>query len=186
VTQRGIPTLHAGTRFRSRLEARWATFFDAIGWRWEYEPYDLRGYIPDFLIFGAEPFLIEVKPYSTANECLFEQCRLPAVEGYAQLVVGIAPLLEEWIEGNEFYDAWWAAGNLWSANQDDRDLWRGTAVWGVCQRCGKLAVERLGFCSQPRVPCGHRESPLDLSRSQHLIEALWANARNQTQWASRR
>ncbi|GII84578.1 hypothetical protein Ssi03_25680 [Sphaerisporangium siamense] len=33
-----IETRYAGCRFRSRLEARWAVFFDHLGIRWEYEP----------------------------------------------------------------------------------------------------------------------------------------------------
>lgn len=38
-----IETRYKGYRFRSRLEARWAVFFDVLGVRWEYEPegYDL-------------------------------------------------------------------------------------------------------------------------------------------------
>lgn len=41
---RAIDTKYKGYRFRSRLEARWAVFFDALGVRWEYEPegFDLR------------------------------------------------------------------------------------------------------------------------------------------------
>jgi hypothetical protein len=35
---RPIETHYQGCRFRSRLEARWAVFFDALGIRWEYEP----------------------------------------------------------------------------------------------------------------------------------------------------
>ena len=45
-----IPTVYAGVRMRSRLEATWAAFFDLIGWRWSYEPIDLDGWIPDFAI----------------------------------------------------------------------------------------------------------------------------------------
>lgn len=33
-----IETVYKGYRFRSRLEARWAVFFDAQGIEWEYEP----------------------------------------------------------------------------------------------------------------------------------------------------
>lgn len=33
-----IETYYNGYRFRSRLEARWAVFFDALGVRYEYEP----------------------------------------------------------------------------------------------------------------------------------------------------
>lgn len=58
-----IPTIYKGTRFRSRLEAKWAAFFDLRGWAWEYEPIDLAGYIPDFILPDFKrPTLIEVKP----------------------------------------------------------------------------------------------------------------------------
>lgn len=47
-----IETRYKGYRFRSRLEARWAVFFDTLGVSWEYEAqgYDLDGlrYLPDF------------------------------------------------------------------------------------------------------------------------------------------
>lgn len=62
-----IETHYAGHRFRSRLEARWAVFFDTLGIRWEYEPqgYVIDGtpYLPDFLVHpntdGA--FWLEIK-----------------------------------------------------------------------------------------------------------------------------
>src|SRR5688572_9927535 len=49
---KAIETNYAGCRFRSRTEARWAVFFDALGVRWEYERegYELPSgrYLPDF------------------------------------------------------------------------------------------------------------------------------------------
>ena len=68
-----IPTRYKGYRFRSRLEARWAVFFDACGYQWEYEPEGFvlpcgTHYLPDFKIFGHDTngdynvFWIEVKP----------------------------------------------------------------------------------------------------------------------------
>lgn len=58
-----IPTVYNGIEFRSRLEAKWAAMFDQLGWSWEYEPVDFKGYIPDFYIdFGLEEFFIEIKP----------------------------------------------------------------------------------------------------------------------------
>lgn len=49
---KAIETEYNGYRFRSRLEARWAVFFDAVGLKWEYEKegFDLEGtwYLPDF------------------------------------------------------------------------------------------------------------------------------------------
>lgn len=52
---KAIETVYKGYRFRSRLEARWAVFFDACGVKWEYEPegYALGDglcYLPDFLL----------------------------------------------------------------------------------------------------------------------------------------
>lgn len=35
---KAIETTYKGYRFRSRLEARWAVFFDALGIKWQYEP----------------------------------------------------------------------------------------------------------------------------------------------------
>ena len=52
---KAIETVYGGYRFRSRLEAKWAVFFDACGASWEYEPegFDLDNglcYLPDFLL----------------------------------------------------------------------------------------------------------------------------------------
>lgn len=62
-TIKAIETEYKGCLFRSRLEARWAAFFDFLDWKWEYEPFDCAGWIPDFQISGVEvPILVEVKP----------------------------------------------------------------------------------------------------------------------------
>lgn len=62
-----IETSYKGYRFRSRLEARWAVFFDALDVLWEYENegYDLGKdgwYLPDFWI--ANTWYVEIKPGS--------------------------------------------------------------------------------------------------------------------------
>lgn len=44
---RGIPTTYNSQRLRSLVEARWASFFDELGWLWEYEPFELHGWIPE-------------------------------------------------------------------------------------------------------------------------------------------
>lgn len=62
-TIKAIPTLYSGVMFRSRLEATWAAFFDQVGLVWDYEPFDLEGWCPDFLIkYSGRSCLIEVKP----------------------------------------------------------------------------------------------------------------------------
>lgn len=57
-----IPTRYRGCEFRSRLEATWAVFFDLAGWSWEYEPFDLKGWTPDFALRFKRPVLVECKP----------------------------------------------------------------------------------------------------------------------------
>ena len=60
-----IKTTYNGINYRSRLEAKWAYMFDAFHWKFQYEPFDLNGWIPDFVLFGArEEILVEVKPIS--------------------------------------------------------------------------------------------------------------------------
>jgi hypothetical protein len=55
-----IPTQYAGIRFRSRLEARWAVFFDTLGIPWTYEPEAYgdghKGYTPDFWLPDQDCF----------------------------------------------------------------------------------------------------------------------------------
>lgn len=65
---KAIPTTYAGLNMRSRLEAIWADVFTQLGWNWYYEPLDLDGWIPDFVIdgHGYKPTLVDVKPYTSS------------------------------------------------------------------------------------------------------------------------
>lgn len=85
-----IPTEYAGVLFRSKLEATWARFFDVIGLRWEYEPCQIAGWMPDFLIDGW--WLAEVKPLpilwtrDTSNEVLQK-----AIRPFDTVLIGDGP-----------------------------------------------------------------------------------------------
>ena len=66
-----IPTTYRGIKYRSRLEARWAAFFDQLGWHHDYEPYDLGVWSPDFIVRAKNcevSVLVEVKPIQTCCE----------------------------------------------------------------------------------------------------------------------
>jgi hypothetical protein len=70
---KAIATKFDGVQFRSRLEAKWAAFFNLMGWKWEYEPFDLEGWIPDFLLLKGDLFpwsniLVEIKPYTCLDD----------------------------------------------------------------------------------------------------------------------
>jgi hypothetical protein len=62
---KAIETVYNGYRFRSRLEARWAVFFDTLGIKYEYEKegFDLNGvwYLPDFW-WPEMNIWVEIKP----------------------------------------------------------------------------------------------------------------------------
>jgi hypothetical protein len=70
---KAIETVYNGYRFRSRLEARWAVFFDHAGIEYEYEPEgfeldDGTRYLPDFY-FPEYDWYAEVKaPRDGAKE----------------------------------------------------------------------------------------------------------------------
>ncbi len=56
---KAIQTQYKGYHFRSRLEAHWAVFFDALGLEWQYEPegFDLGDgvyYLPDFKVTNKD------------------------------------------------------------------------------------------------------------------------------------
>jgi len=69
---KAIDTKYKGYNFRSRLEARWAIFFDSLGIKWEYEKegYNLGNgiyYLPDFWLPQLDCF-IEIKPIKASEE----------------------------------------------------------------------------------------------------------------------
>lgn len=60
-----IPTTYHNVVFRSRLEARWAWFFDRLKIKWQFEPMGFRlpsiGYLPDFYLTDVGVW-VEIKP----------------------------------------------------------------------------------------------------------------------------
>lgn len=63
-----IPTDYKGVAFRSRLEARWAVYFDFFGIKWEYEKEgyvlgEVGAYLPDLWLPQVRMWA-EVKPAS--------------------------------------------------------------------------------------------------------------------------
>lgn len=100
---KAIPTTYAGVRFRSRLEARWAAFFDLCGIKWEYEPFDLDGWAPDFLLrdlISAPVALVEVKPIDINLEGHYEAIQRDCQKAFRHakdnvvIVCGMAPDFE--------------------------------------------------------------------------------------------
>lgn len=78
---KAIETVYKGYKFRSRLEARWAVFFDSLGIKYEYEAqgYEceigsnehLFRYLPDFYLVDQNIF-VEVKGPESGFKDMFD------------------------------------------------------------------------------------------------------------------
>lgn len=197
-TRPGIPTTYESSNFRSRLEARWAAFFDLIGWRWTYEPMDASGYIPDFLIHGDRPFFVEVGPcvgrdaYRAKAE---KPLRVASELQHDVLVVGMdvlpfqsdwempcAGLLAEYQPGEDGDGSMWLGDAVWTTcTEDERSgTTRADGLWRRGRGCRSIGVTHAEATYSVR-PCGHypggRIHPLTTD-----IERLWREAGNRTQW----
>ena len=87
-----IETIYNGYRFRSRLEARWAVFFDVLGVKYEYEPEGFKLsdgtlYLPDFYLPESKAFF-EVKGVMNDTDMhkvkqLIKDSGRPCIIGYS-------------------------------------------------------------------------------------------------------
>lgn len=89
---KAIETEYNGYLFRSRLEARWAVFFDTLGIRYHYEleGFDIGGmkYLPDFYLPQLECWA-EVKPTILSpiefRKCFASKKRFLLLDGQPEL-----------------------------------------------------------------------------------------------------
>lgn len=147
-----IPTQYAGHKFRSRLEARWALFFDLLGIPWEYEREAFAltvdgkpaGFTPDFWL-PDQGIWFEVKPETGA----FDEDTLLAV----------AKKFKAFIEasGSAIHVAFGTPRDAWiMRHEPDVLLSEGYVVtWARCRKCLAFGLhddERL-----TALDCGHWE-----------------------------
>jgi hypothetical protein len=96
---KAIETEYNGHLFRSRLEARWAMFFDEIGivYQYELEGYELEGggrYLPDFYLPDFKVY-VEVKPNQDLPPDQVEKLVKFAADGDQPLLLIIGTPLHE-------------------------------------------------------------------------------------------
>jgi hypothetical protein len=144
-----IQTTYRETKFRSRLEARWAVFFDVVGFVWHYEPeaYALEGqaYLPDFFLPDLDSFF-EIKPTVEYDQSKPEGlCLLLKRDVY--VLVGEPAIHDMW-SGEDF-------GNCRTYSHDGHFIhapWtddQGTHYsardnyqqWCECPHCHKIGIE---------------------------------------------
>lgn len=189
-----ITTKYNGIEYRSRLEARWAAFMRNIGWDITYEPFDGDGYIPDFLVQGPRPMLVEVKPAVTQAEY---QAAVPKAEtGLAAhwehdiLIVGATPFPPHMGNSWDQPTAGWLGERMdhWydQVPESDRAAWEWDAAeWITCLNCKKTSVYHTMMMFVGR-PCGCYDGDGYLGRpNMPLLESMWADACNDVKWRGR-
>lgn len=144
-----IPTSYDGHKFRSRLEARWALFFNLIGIPWEYEreAFSLvvndkpTGYTPDFWL-PAQQTWFEVKPEAGSFDedgltLILKKSFAFARQSQSLHVAFGAPR-----------DGW-----IWRCEVDrpnDEDC---LVSWARCAKCHRFVLNNDDL--QKVLPCGH-------------------------------
>ena len=87
---KALPTSYRGGAFKSRLEARWAYYFDLIGAKWQYEPDGFAlpsgNYCPDFLV--GDSTYVEIKPFNPVPKLAIQKIKEFSTENTIVLCVG--------------------------------------------------------------------------------------------------
>lgn len=143
-TLKPIETVYNNFRFRSRLEARWAKFFDTLGVPYQYEPegFELANgmrYLPDFWL-PEHRCWIEVKPEEPAGIDLLK------IEGFAKAHdAGPLPQFVVLIGLPAFSDYGDAPHIQWLPH------WDNYMAWTRCRSCGCTGIRYNGWAHY--LPC---------------------------------
>lgn len=144
-----LPTYYEGHIFRSRTEARWAVFLDAIGVPWEYERegFDIDGvrYLPDFRLPTLGAFLEVKGAYPTPSER--EKCSwLAEATKDVALIVWGEPCPPAQLVKRSDRDGDQAM--VFHPDWDDQSWW-----WCECPYCGLIDLTFQGRAERLRCRC---------------------------------
>lgn len=155
---KAIETIYNGYRFRSRLEARWAVFFDEANIEYEYEPEGFIGYLgakylPDFYLPNFDTYA-EVKgsdeqlkrDWSKIVECIDYNSTPISQKGL--IILGRIPLKAgcipcfpflTWykgvVSGLCVFDVWDGKGKFYEPRTETRDYeyYRDSINYGIIE-----------------------------------------------------
>jgi hypothetical protein len=172
-----IQTRYAGYLFRSRLEARWAVFFDALKLKWEYEPegFELpsgKRYLPDFRIMLRHgPLWVEIKP--SGVECPeFDEFMQNNPGGCGTILRGIPD--PRHVQETHYY---------WGDNYEP-SMWLGGGAdncykFCICRSCKEAGFEFEGWSERIGCDCPiHRDNKKDGTANHPLIINALKKARS--------
>ncbi len=177
------PTVYGARQFRSRLEAKWASFFDLCGWQYEYEPYDLGAWSPDFLLLGTKKVLVEVKPitvFDADTQSKMETAASAAGWDGELMLVGVAPGFSMRPGPFQSPTVGWLAENG-KPYGSDAPSW----FWGAASAClapsgsPDFTHDELDFGGRM---FGHHYKENDWPHSSDWLKRIWDRAANRVQW----
>lgn len=143
---RAIETMYRGYRFRSRLEARWAVFFDALPVQWEYEKEGYvissgASYLPDFWL-PQQGVWVEIKGNEPTKDER-EKCSLLSRGTNAPVLLFSGQLA---LPNRNDYPPAPDAEVFFPDGSGDLSY-----LWCECDECGSLGVQFDG--RSDRLPC---------------------------------
>lgn len=180
----GIPNSYKSRNYRSLLETRWAIMFEKLGWQAEYEPFELNGWIPDFILIGKhKSLLVEVKPFTHLEQYNSAIAKIEsAVSGTdyecsETLLLGVNP-----VKKCEYWPQFVAIGWIGEYDDDSKHRWYAEAMtYQLSDSEFCLASSEGGYGD--RIHGGNFKNcwigPDHISIE---IANLWADAGSQTQW----
>lgn len=200
---KAIATTYRQYEFRSRLEAKWAAFFDLCKWPWSYEPVDYNGWIPDFAI-GEHPVLVEVKPFFREEEFTEAKAKVMA-SGFkgSVLLLGsdpawIANTVESYgsapVFGWHFFHVGCRDGEcIWSSEDLHFGITEGNDKPGLCAMDGAWRNQIWDFPSHPAQPKDRTtirgkwaRVNLMMHDQEYELVQRWATACNISKWVPTR
>jgi hypothetical protein len=168
-----IETVYKGCKFRSRLEARWAVCFDALGLEWEYEKegYQLPSgwYLPDFWISTWGRWA-EIKPKAPTDQEIEMLMDLECATDKDSLLIAGEP--------------WYGKYDVWVPRwfDDDGKPFSERYVIAECGRCDGFCLEDEGtgwFDIGPHTDCLNNERwPLSSQGWTPRLEKAYTAARS--------
>lgn len=190
-----IPTMYGGRQYRSRLEAKWAAFFDLMKWRSEYEPYELGRWSPDFVMAdeAGSPVLVEVKPILSFDADVAKKMEEASTERGRQnygtlLLLGVSPtalgggVRIGWVglycEGPESKWAWQPALLAWVRDASTPRLLPDVLHHEYTDDSGRLYMRGIFT--------GIHACEEAVGLYQEEVMRLWAAASNCVQWRAPR
>lgn len=170
---KAIETKYNGVTFRSRMEARWAVFMDALGMKWDYEPeaYELDGlsYLPDFWLPEQKVFF-EVKPAEPTNEEREKAARLADFTKHHVIIQSGNPHLPVFGDNSETPIC------IFGKDGEDYPYW-----WCECPTCHKVDFQYTGRSERIKCRCAKKDGR-DYNHDTPRLKRAYEIAKGHTFW----